>query len=190
MTRYKAKTQSIKIQDTVPYFKIFSLAHFALLQCWRKRVSRWFSDVASTEKNDVSRRMAWLEVPGVTGPTTPLLHCARSKTNLACKLPLDSGIPPDSQPMEVWRTSSDVARQNLSTDVSPCSQPWDTSHRNLGRTEFVVALSLSLSEDSIFTDLQLTYITYKTYITCITCITYISYNLQHLLYNLYSFELI
>ena len=73
------------------------------------------------------RRMAWLAVRGVTGPTTLLLLCVPSRTNLVCRLPWVSGIQLGSHQMAALRTSSDVARLSWSMVEFQCSQQWDTS---------------------------------------------------------------
>ena len=80
-------------------------------------------------------RMAWPEAPGVTGPTTQHLLCAHSRMNSVCRRPWVSGTPQALPPTEAWRTSSDVARQNLSMVAFRCWPPWDTSPQWLGFAE-------------------------------------------------------
>ena len=77
-------------------------------------------------------RMAWPEAPGVTGPTTQHLLCVPSRMNSVCRPQSDFGIPQALPPTEAWRTSSDVARQNLSMVAFRCWPPWDTSPQWLG----------------------------------------------------------
>ena len=80
-------------------------------------------------------RMVWPEAPGETGPTTRHLLCAPSRMNSACRPQSDFGIQQVLRPTEAWRTSSDVARQNLSMVAFRCWPPWDTSPQWLGFAE-------------------------------------------------------
>ena len=57
-----------------------------LMRCCLQASFKIARCVASTEQAcDASDRMVWPEAPGVTGPTTLLLHCEHSRTSSVCR---------------------------------------------------------------------------------------------------------
>ena len=96
----------------------------------------------SQGKHTPPRRMAWLAVLGVTGPTTLLLLCERSRTSWVCRLPWVSGILLGSLQMAALRTSSDVVRLSWSMVEFQCSQRWDTSPQRSRASSLATCLLL------------------------------------------------
>ena len=88
------------------------------------------------------RRMAWPEVLGVTGPTTPLLLCVPLRMSWVCRLLWVSGIQLGFLQMAALRTSSDVVRLSWSMVAFLCSQQWDILHRKSPANSLATCLLL------------------------------------------------
>ena len=97
-------------------------------------------------KSQSHHRTAWLEAPGVTGPTTPHLLCVPSRTRWVPSLPSDFGIQLDSQLTVMLMPTSAVVRLKSSMVALRCLLPWVTWHQKSpanGRDSFLLRLALS-----------------------------------------------